>query len=148
MNQIQNFQKFMSSSKNSKSIPKKSGAICSNKTSYSSHDLMLPKIAYLHPKLPLPFRQKMQIFSLKIRIERDLKKFVGSSSKNVWRPFLYQKGVVASSHHFFCGRSSKKLQKSVKILHFSHFGDNFQQIYNCSSMCLITAASLSSKIQN
>ena len=130
-----------------KFTPKKSGeAICSNtKTSYGSPDLMLPKIAYLHPKLPFPFRQKMQIFFYcKIRRERSLL----VAQKMSCGHFYIKKGsvVVSAPRLSF----SEKLQKSVKILHFSHFGDNFWEIYNCSSMCLLVAkaAPLSSKIQN
>ena len=104
--------------------------------------LCCPKLPIYTPNCLSPLGRKCKFFFYcKIRRERSLL----VAQKMSCGHFYIKKGsvVVSAPRLSF----SEKLQKSVKILHFSHFGDNFQQIYNCSSMCLITAASLSSKFK-
>ena len=109
------------------------------------------------PKLPIytlnclsPLGRKCKFFSLslhcsKIRIER-LEKFVGSS-KNVSRPFLYQKGVARSAPPRIIYVGLLRNFRRVWRFFIFHTLVTIFSRFTTVLPCVITAASLSSKFK-
>ena len=91
MNQIQNFQKFMSSSKNSKSIPKKVGQFALIRPHIVAMTLCCPKLPIYTLNCLSPLGRKCKFFS-KIRMEKDLKSLLVAPQKMSGGHFYIKKG--------------------------------------------------------